>query len=273
MKKNIILSIVLLVFIFISGILYYSNRRIEGYTSMTPSTLTPIYKIPLSTPFKKTHVLIQEGKTVNDPSNLSQFCAIIQGNRLKIFKKLDGNNNDWDQIWVSNISNKFFSGDNLKLTATELTIGSNTIVTGLEDAYSLELVEGDLLIKNSDSDVLWSLLDQEIKTAKTDVKIYMSSSETVRATLNGRNELKDKLTNLKYYVENIESTLDNSEVNPKNYAKMADIRRRMDFELSEINNASGSKINVSQTTLQSTMYMNLGITILATSLIVLLYSR
>jgi hypothetical protein len=187
--------------------------------------------------------------------------------------KNQNSGSNWTVIWESIISNKDFTGNTLTLSGNQLILGTNVIVGGVTGSTSVELVNGDLLVKNISDEVLWSLLDQEINTAKSEVQTYMQSSETVRATLNAGNELKDKLTNLKNYVSQIESTLDNGNINQSLYTKMVDIRRRMDFELTEINNSSGSKINISQTTLQSTMYVNLAITVLVASLFVLLYSR
>jgi hypothetical protein len=264
MKKNIILSIVFLIFIFLFGILYGSNRRAEGMVTGN-NTTTTIDKITLTTQLDATNILVEKDKTLKT----SAFCAIIDANQLKILKNPDDDSTTWDEIWVSNRSNKLFSGDKLTLSSTNLGIGINKIVTGFVGATSLELVDGDLLIKK-DSSVLWSLLDQEINTAKSDVKTYMSSSETVRATLNANGELKDKLTNLNAYVMGIEDTL---KIDEASYKKMVGIRHQMDFELSEINGANGTKINVSQTELQSTMYLNLAIAVLVTSVVVLLYSR
>jgi hypothetical protein len=233
-----------------------------------PDTIGIIDKITLSAPLTSASVLVSEGKTLNT----SDFCAKIDANQLKILKNPKDGSGSWTVIWVSNISNKSFSGDRLTLSQTNLSIGNNQIVTGLSDATSLELIDGDLLIKK-DSSVIWSLLDQEINTAKSDVKFYMGSSETVRSTLNATGELKDKLTNLNNYVAGIQDTLDNGTAITANYNKMVSIRHRMDSELGEINGSNDSKINVSQTTLQSTMYINLAIAVFLASLFVLLYSR
>ena len=272
MKKNIILSIVFLLLIFNFGLLYDTNTRVEGMDSLVtfniPGTPSTIDRINSSNTLTMTNVLVQPGRTLSN----SAFCAKISEGQLKLMKNQNSGSN-WTVIWESIISSKNFTGNTLTLSGNRLVLGTNVIVDGLTGATSVELVNGDLLVKNISNDVLWSLLDQEINTAKSEVQSYMQSSETVRATLNARNELKDKLTNLKNYVSQIESTLDNGDVNQGLYTKMINVRRRMDFELTEINNSSGSKINISQTTLQSTMYVNLAITVLIASLFVLLYSR
>lgn len=186
----------------------------------------------------------------------------------------------WNVIWASNLSNELWYGSPLTLAINgTLKIGGNnkiavfTVPTDGTGTLALTLVDGDLLIKQG-TKVVWSLLDSELNSAKSEVETYMKSNETVRATLNAK--LKDKLQNLNTYYEGIKETLTASDElasDLTNYQKMVDIRHKMDFELSEINGTSGSKLNISQTTLQSTMYVNLAISVLAVSLFVLIYSR
>ena len=271
----------------------------------TIQSISTTSELTTTTTTTTTKILIEFGtsKTLTN----SDYCAILEtssnatvkglmilkntahGN-LEVLASLDGVTpaithkpavpGVWNVIWASNLSNALWHGSPLTLAnAGTLKIGGNNIIANFTvptdgtGTLALTLVDGDLLIKK-DTKVLWSLLDSELNSAKSEVETYMKSNETVRATLNAK--LRNKLQNLNTYYEGIKETLTASDElanNLTNYQKMVDIRHKMDFELSEINGTSGSKLNISQTTLQSTMYVNLAISVLAVSLFVLIYSR
>ena len=309
MKKNVILSLVFITLILLIGFCACSceHNYMEGFTQTNTGTnpITYSYNIPFATTpitsitaseLTTTNVLIESTETalVN-----SDYCAILDNTSAKrglmilkvishgspaVEASLDGvtpavitEPGNWQVIWASINSNTTWFGSPLTLASTGLTIGGNNIIANFNsdgtDALALTLVDGDLLIKKG-TKVVWSLLDSELNSAKSEVETYMKSNETVRGTLNAK--LRNKLQNLNTYYEGIKETLTASDElanNLTNYQKMVDIRHKMDFELSEINGTSGSKLNISQTTLQSTMYVNLAISVLAASLFVLIYSR
>ena len=297
MKKNVILSLVFITLILLIGSCACSceHNYMEGFTqTVTAATLSApktykytnnelaaadvskIQSITTNSALTTANVLIETG--ADKTLTTSDYCAILDTNSsatakgLMILKK---NNVDWQVIWASNLSNALWHGSSLTLAnAGTLIIGGNNIAefavpTDGTDALTLTLVDGDLLITKGPK-LLWSLLDSELSSAKSKVELYMKSSETDRVNLNFNDKLKNKLKNLNTYIDGIRPTLgDESD----NYKKIDDIRHKMDFELSEINRTSGTKLNLSQTTLQSTMYVNLAISVLAVSLFVLLYSR
>ena len=312
MKKNVILSLVFITLILLIGFCACSceHNYMEGFTQTNtgtnpitysyniPFATTPITSITAASELISTKVLIESTETalVN-----SDYCAILDNTSAKrglmilkvishgspaVEASLDGvtpavitEPGNWQVIWASINSNTTWFGSPLTLASTGLTIGGNnkiavfTVPTDGTGTLALTLVDGDLLIKK-DTKVVWSLLDSELNSAKSEVETYMKSNETVRGTLNAK--LRNKLQNLNTYYEGIKETLTASDElanNLTNYQKMVDIRHKMDFELSEINGTSGSKLNISQTTLQSTMYVNLAISVLAVSLFVLIYSR
>ena len=316
MKKNVILSLVFITLILLIGSCACSceHNYMEGFTQTVgppitysiPLTQNTIASISVGEKLEEDTVLIESG--TDKTLATSDYCAILETNSsatakgLMILKKTSPGNlavsasvdgattavdSAWKVIWASSISDAHWVGSPLTLTSTALTIatsvtGNNkiagfTVPSNLLDADLLELtlVDGDLLIKKG-TKVLWSLFDSELSSAKSEVENYMKSNETVRSTMNGRDELKIKLQNLNTYFAGIQNKLNigsDAVNNAANYQKMVDIRHKMDFELSEINGASGTKLNLSQTTLQSTMYVNLAISVLAASLFVLLYSR
>jgi hypothetical protein len=133
------------------------------------------------------------------------------------------------------------------------------------------MIDGDLVIKDASTPpkVLWSLLDSELQTAKAAVNAYVGSTSNITNAV-GRPALIDKLQNLDNYIKALPASTETDLAVQKT---MAELRRQMDFEIGELNGKNGSKLAVSTNTLQSTMYLNLGITVLAASLFVLIVTR
>ncbi len=181
------------------------------------------------------------------------------------------NDTTWDVIWDSYESNSSWTGSTqLTLSGTQLALSNdNKIVTGLTGADSLTLVDGDLVIKNTDGKVIWSLLSDEIKSTNKMTREYINRGSRIYQTLE-MDKLKSKLSNYDKYTNNL-NLAETSDL--EIHKKLVEIRRQMDFEIGQLNGKDGSKLAVSTNTLQSTMYLNLGITVLAASLFVLIATR
>lgn len=242
MKKLIIISIILIIFILLFVTLS-SSKRIEGLT--TESEL------------KKGSPLGSDGLT------FGEFKVMLVNGVLTIAKNSVG------PIWESNKSNNSWKGDKLILEGNSLKLGDAGIASGLTDADTLALLYGDLVIKNTKGEVIWSLLADEIQTTNAMVKDYLNSGSRIDQSLK-LNELTEKLKNYDNYINNLSIT---DEYDLNNYKELAEIRRQMDFEISQLNGKNGSKLAISTNTLQSAMYLNLGITVLAASLFVLITTR
>ena len=212
----------------------------------------------------------KDGDKFKVSTTLLGMAVIVTGaiTDLKCVKVTD--NTTWDVIWDSYESNSSWTGSTqLTLSGTELKLGNAPIATGLTGAFSLTLVDGDLVIKNTDSKVIWSLLSDEIKSTNKMTREYINRGSRIYQTLE-LDKLKSKLSNYDKYTNNL-NLAENSDRN--NHNKLVEIRRQMDFEIGQLNGKDGSKLAVSTNTLQSTMYLNLGITVLAASLFVLIATR
>ncbi len=242
MKKLIIISIILIVFILLFGMLS-SSKQLEGMT--------------VKSELNKGSPLGSDGLT------FGEYSVVLVNGVLTIAKNSVG------PIWESNKSNNSWKGDKLILESNSLKLGDAGIASGLTDADTLALLYGDLVIKNKKGEVIWSLLADEIQTTNAMVEDYLKIESLIDKSRK-LDELKDKLTNYEKYINNLSIT-DESDLN--NYKELAEIRRQMDFEISQLNGKNGSKLAISTNTLQSAMYLNLGITVLAASLFVLITTR
>ena len=291
MKKNIIISLVLLLLIVMFGSIACSrgHRYSEGFvgtavgdaTTETVSSLTTpalIVSLTTTTNFDTTKLLSNATLAVN---NYVAFIDATSGS-LKIAKLTSAAQGN--VIWDSAESNPSWKAtapatDKLTLTSTvtssqytaKLTLGLVDIVntTTTTQATTLTIVDGDLVIKDSSQKVLWSLLDSELQSAKAAVNAYVGSTSNITNGV-GLPALTTKLQNLDNYIKALPATTATDLAAQK---KMAELRRQMDFEIGELNGNGGSKLAVSTNTLQSTMYLNLGITVLAASLFVLIVTR
>lgn len=197
-----------------------------------------------------------------DMLTAGDFSARLENGAFKIYK-------NGAVIWASNKSNPTWTGSTLKIQDGSLKIGDSNIITGLIGADKLTLIYGDLVIKNDNDQVIWSLLSDEIQSTNNAVKEYITRGSRIYQSIE-LEYLKGKLLNYDNYINNMNFT---NSADDKNYKALAELRRQMDFEISQLNGKDGSKLAVSTTTLQSAMYLNLGITVLAASLFVLIATR
>ena len=278
MKKNIIISLFLLLLIVMFGSCACSRGYSEGFTgSGSPETVSLSDTSPLIISLDKDATNFDITKLLSSAATLAvnNYVAFIDttSRSLKI-AKVTNTTSLGNVIWDSFKSNPSWktstsSTDKLSLTASGLTIGTATIVSGLTNATTLAIFEGDLVIRDASSNVLWSLLDSELQSAKAAVNAYVGSTSNITNGV-GLQDLTAKLQNLDNYIKALPATTTTDLAAQKT---MAELRRQMDFEIGELNGNGGSKLAVSTNTLQSTMYLNLGITVLAASLFVLIVTR
>lgn len=202
----------------------------------------------------------------------SRYCAFIDTNSsLKIAKASaptsKKNKNRWNIIWDSKLSG--YTGNELKMDGETLKLGGNQLGFGIGGVYAKLDVTGDLVICNEKNVAVWTLLASEYSSVETKSRDYLSKDKRSE-----RGELIDALRstylNLDRYTKNISVT---SEQQKATYEKLKNIRNKMDFEINQLNGLSNSKISSSIETLQYSMYLNLGITVLATSVFILILTR
>ena len=285
MKKNIIISIAIILLIVMFGMCACSRGYMEGFTENTDRTvaftdLTVLTNIISSitslSSLSSSNVLfnIATIDTVANAKANGTFAAFIDStsNSLKIAKQTSGT---WTVVWDSKKSNASWTGSTLTLAvvsgSTTLKLGSVIIanVTGTGDKVELT-IDGDLVIKQTDATVIWSLFASELESAKTAAYAYMNRGSYIYQEMDV-DRLRTKLNNFDTYV--IATTSTTQVADQAIHKQIIDLRRQMDFEINEINGKGGSKLAISTTTLQSTIYLNIGITVLAISLIALLISR
>ena len=174
----------------------------------------------------------------------------------------------WTVVWDSSLSG-YLGSNQLRLPGGNLVFG-NTILSGNVIGLDAKLTkEGDLILRNSSGATVWSLVAHELNTINDWMTAYFGrGSRVYRST--DYEEITRKYDNFKTYVDSLEK---NTDVVSEVYKKLKNIRYKMDFELSELNGLSNSKVNVSNQTLESSMYLNLGITVLAASLFILIATR
>jgi hypothetical protein len=174
----------------------------------------------------------------------------------------------WTVVWDSSLSG-YLGSSQLRLPGGNLVFG-NTILSGNVIGLDAKLTkEGDLILRNASGATVWSLVAHELNTINDWMTAYFGrGSRVYRST--DYEEITRKYDNFKTYVDSLEK---NTDVVSEVYKKLKNIRYKMDFELSELNGLSNSKVNVSNQTLESSMYLNLGITVLAASLFILIATR
>lgn len=274
MKKHIIISIVIILLIVSVGSIACSRGHMEGFKGVSggnTETLT------LSSTISKPVTSVTVNTSLNNATLLGSltkddYVAFIDENTnsLKISKITDAGAQG-KVIWDSKKSKPSWTGNKLTLSNTSLTIGDGDakIAAGLSGANELTFLHGDLVIKNSSDQAIWSLLSDEIQSTNLAVKEYITRGSRIYQSIE-LDYLKNKLANYDNYIKNLSSSTYTDKTNHK---KIVEVRRQMDFEISQLNGKGGSKLAVSTTTLQSAMYLNLGITVLAASLFVLIATR
>ena len=286
MKKNIIISLVLLLLIVLFGMCACSRGYSEGFAGTgAPET------VPLSG--ATTTSIAKDDQSFDTTKLLSSAATLATGNyvtfidaasrSLKIAKVTE-TTSEGNVIWDSAKSNPSWkaappatakltltSTGSLSSYTTRLTLGSVHIVdiTTTKQATELTIIDGDLVFKDVDKKVIWSLLSDEIRSTNEEVRKYINRGSRIYQSLELEN-LKKKLLNYETYTRNLTLT---ETTDRDNHNKLVELRRQMDFEIGELNGKGGSKLAVSANTLQSTMYLNLGITVLAASLFVLMVTR
>ena len=202
----------------------------------------------------------------------SRYCAFIDTNSsLKIAKAAnptsEENKNRWNIIWDSKLSG--YTGNELKMDGNVLKLGNTQLGSGIGGVYAKLDIAGDLVICNEKNVAVWSLLASEYSSFETNTNNYLTKNlRSERSNL--IDAWKSMYLNVDRYAKNISVT---SEQQKETYEKLKNIRNKMDFDINELNGLSNSKITSSIETLQSSMYLNLGITVLATSVFILILTR
>lgn len=217
----------------------------------------------------------------------ANYCAFIDttSNALKIAKK-DTSSSSWKVIWSSELSDPKWIGTPVTFVAAtssapaKIMIGDQTIGSGgttpASVGTSAKLTDsGDLvIITDASNKIVWSLVGQELETAKKKLNDYYTLSEhSDRST--ALTELQKKLTNFSTYIKAVGLNLENpaSAELMKAHAMLVQARHQMDFDLDELNGVANSKVVSSQNGVNSSLYVNLMATTLAVSLFLLVATR
>lgn len=210
---------------------------------------------------------------VSTTSGGSAIITTVTGTITDLTSIKLSDNTIWDVIWESYESDRDWTGNSLRLSSanntTTLTLGSKRIANVSGTGTKVELIDGDLVIKTANGNVIWSLLSDEIKSTNAMTREYINRGSRIYQTIE-LDKLKKKLSNYDTYTNNLTLAEDSDR---DHHNKLVELRRQMDFEIGQLNGKDGSKLAVSTNTLQSTMYLNLGITVLAASLFVLIVTR
>lgn len=184
----------------------------------------------------------------------------------------------YDQTHRTNLNNKLSNYDTYATALSKLNSAKeckpDTLIVAVtidkEDKFSFT-DGGDLVIKKTDGKIIWSLLASETKSINDDIRKYLNKGSRIYSSTELTN-LNTKITNYDTYVSNLPDSSTAFDLTTE-YKELDKIRKKMDFEIGELNGKDGSKLAVSNNTLQSAMYLNVGITVLAASLFVLIATR
>jgi hypothetical protein len=312
MKKDIVNACIFLLIIVLVASLC-SCPRIEGLTTSSGldrdyTGINKITNVPAGTLTTTSNMLFSTGDPTpnaapkeSDPN--SNFCAYIDGTSLKIAKRtivstaavvaapavapmpadpLTGTpeifaspevfgspatKSTWTVIWNSTLAG--YSGNELKMVGTVLQLGETQLGAGTGGEYAKLTIEGDLVICNAANVTVWSLVANQLDLITQLTNEYLNmSSRTDRSVY--ETPLNQSYTNFNNYVNSLNLTND---ALSDTYEKLKRIRHKMDFQIQELNGVANSKINTSNETLQSTMYLNLGIAVLVASVFILISTR
>ena len=174
----------------------------------------------------------------------------------------------WTVVWDSSLSG-YSGSDQLRIVNGTLVFGGTILSADIIGSDAKLTMEGDLILRNSTGATVWSLIAYELNAINDWMSAYFRrGSRVYRST--EYEEINRKYDNFKIYVDSLEKNTPELGIT---YSKLKNIRDKMDFELSELNGLSNSKVDVSNKTLESSMYLNLGITVLAASLFILIATR
>lgn len=287
MKKDIVNACIFLLIIVLVASLC-SCPRIEGFateeiTSPIKMSLVPvetdapgIIKVIGVIKLTNANLLFSTDNPMPDAVKASDanssFCAFIDdtSNSLKIAKKPKANEpqGKWQVIWDSKVAG--FTGSELKMVDNVLHLGNMQLGAGKDGTYAKLTIEGDLVICNDAHVTVWSLVANQLDLITQQTNEYLNMSSRIDRSFD-INNLSDSYANLNTYVNSLNLT--DRSLYDVTYKKLVRIRHRMDFEIKELNGVSNSKINTSNEMLQSTMYLNLGIAVLVTSVFILISTR
>jgi hypothetical protein len=285
MKKYIINgSIFLLVIVLVVSLCSCSrSSTFEGLSasnnvlSLSRDT-SGLGKITSTDKLTTTNVLFSTGNPIpssppKESDADSTFCAFIEDTSLKIAKRSQvsvvapAKPSTWTVIWNSSIAG--YTGNELKMADNVLNLDTMQLGVGTAGSYAKLTVEGDLVICNAGGVAVWSLVASQLSLITAATNDYLKRGSRIYKSVDIE-ALNASYENFNSYIKKInltdKSTLDT-------YKKLARIRNKMDFDIQELSGLSNSKINASKEMLQSGMYLNLGITILVTSVFILISTR
>jgi len=311
MKKDILNACIFLLIIVLVASLCSCTAQVEGLT--IPNTGLPrdsagINKITTADKLTDTsNMLFSTGPTPSAPSKESdddsKYCAYIDGTSLKIAKRntrstptvvasdavpetpanpvtgspmvpgtpavlaSPSTNSTWTVIWDSTQAG--YTGTELKMVSNVLYLGTIQLGAGTGGTYAKLTIEGDLVICNSLDVAVWSLVANQLDLITQETNEYLSMSSRTDRSLN-ESALNQRYTNFNNYINNLNLT-DTALLTT--YTELKRIRNKMDFQIQELNGVGNSKLNTSNETLQSTMYLNLGIAVLVSSVFILISTR
>jgi hypothetical protein len=155
------------------------------------------------------------------------------------------------------------------MVSNVLYLGTTQLGAGTDGTYAKLTIEGDLVICNAANVTVWSLVANQLDLITKETNEYLSMSSRTDRSLN-ESALNQRYTNFNNYINNLNLT---DMTLLTTYTKLKRIRNKMDFQIQELNGVGNSKINTSNETLQSTMYLNLGIAVLVSSVFILISTR
>ena len=213
----------------------------------------------------------------NKTFNTAKYIAFIDATALKIANKKTGSdwvNSKWQVIWSSELSNPLWVGPTVTFASNSLTIGTQPMGSDTLGTAAKLTDSGDLVIVDKDNKILWSLVGQELETAKKQLNDYYTLSEHSDRSA-ALLPLQKKLTNFSTYIKAVGLNTNNpaSAELMKAHAMLVQARHQMDFDLSELNGVANSKVVSSQNGVNSSLYVNLMATTLAVSLFLLVATR
>lgn len=207
-------------------------------------------------------------------TNTAEYRAFINtaDNVLKIAKKTTPT--EWKVIWSSNLSDPKWKGTPVTFSAAkELKIGDFIIGSHSEGTSAKLTSNGDLVIVKDGDVIVWSLVSHELQSSKKMLDEYLNRGSRIYASTE-LDLLKKKLHNFNQYITGVApKDGDKTSELAKAHAMIVSARRQLDFDLSELNGVSNSKVILSQNGLNSSLYANLMATTLVAGLFILIATR
>jgi len=174
----------------------------------------------------------------------------------------------WTVVWDSSLSG--YSGSpQLKLVNGLLMFGDANLSDEVSGSYVKLTTEGDLILCNSNGVTAWSLIAHELDAINNWLSAYFRRGSRIYRAVEYE-DINRQYDNFKTYIDKVNKNTPELQIT---YDKLKKLRHQLDFEIGELNGLSNSKVDVSNQTLEYSMYLNLGITVLAASLFILIVTR